>query len=254
MRSSAVRRIGAIARWSFAVSVALTAPLTTSAQTADPIANASAPRPVANLKPGTSSYKFHLDAGAQSLTMDMVRTIKDQKGAWLVTETSTIHGLTMTDEGVIDKKTLVLRKRVLHQGDITADLQYPGSRVTGSVTVKGQTRPIDIDMGGVSIGDGPGGQDVIAALPLTKTYSTTVRSFDVTSQRVEMVQVRVMGTDTVAVPAGTFNTWKVLMTSADGAYSQTAALWVDKTSRRVVKMAVTVPELNGAVGTAELIN
>jgi hypothetical protein len=237
------------------VTVATFTAITVSAQTSDltPIADANAPRPVANLKPGTAKYKWRLEAGAQSLTMDMVRTIKDQKGAWLVTETNTVRGLTMTDQGTIDKKTLVLRKRVMHQGDISADLQYAGSRVTGTVTVKGETRPIDIDMGGVSLGDGPGGQDVIAALPLAKAYSTTLRSFDVTSQRVEMVALRVIGTDTVTVPAGTFDTWKVLMTSADASYAQTAALWIDKTSRRVVKMATTVPELNGAVGTAELV-
>jgi len=237
------------------VTVATFTAITVSAQTSDltPIADANAPRPVANLKPGMSKYKWRLDAGAQSLTMDMVRTIKDQKGAWLVTETNTVRGLTMTDQGTIDKKTLVLRKRIMHQGDISADLQYAGSRVTGTVIVKGETRPIDIDMGGVSLGDGPGGQDVIAALPLAKAYSTTLRSFDVTSQRVEMVALRVIGTDTVTVPAGTFGTWKVLMTSADGSYAQTAALWIDKTSRRVVKIATTVPELNGAIGTAELV-
>jgi hypothetical protein len=255
MKSSTARVTGAIARWSIAVTIASTAPMTTMAQASDPVpvADATAPRPVANLKPGTARYKWRLDAGAHSLIMDVVRTIKDQKGAWLVTETNTIPGFTITDEGTIDKKTLILRKRRMNQGDIVADLQYPGSRVTGTIIIKGQTRPIDIDMGGPSLGDGPGGQDVIATLPLAKAYSTTLRSFDITSQRVQMVQLRVMGTDTVTVPAGTFNTWKVLMTSADGSYAETGALWIDKKSRRVVKMATTVPELNGAVGTGELV-
>jgi hypothetical protein len=256
MRLRVIRSTRTISRWLLAIAIGFTAPITTWAQNgsgSSPTDGGGVPRPVVDLKPGAARYKWHLDAGGKSLVMDMIRTIKERNGAWLVTEIMTIPGLTMTDEAVIDKKTLILRKRVMHQSATVADLQFIGNRATGTITINGQTRPIDMDMGGVLFGDGPGGQDVIATLPLADSYTTSFRNFDVESQRVETAQLRVMGTDTVTVPAGTFATWKVLVTSSDGAYPYAGALWVDKTSRRVVKMATTVPEIGDAIGTAELV-
>jgi len=247
MRSSVIPTARTFAQCSLAIAIAFAAPITTSAQN-----GGDAPRPVVGPKPGTSSYKVLVEAGGRTLIMDVVCTVKDLNGSWVVTETSTMPGMTMTDEGTIEKKTLLLRKRVIRGPDV-ADLQFVGSRATGTITIKGQAYPIDKDMGGAIFADGPGGQDVIAALPLAHAYTTSFRNFDVLSQQVEVVQLRVMGTDTVSVPAGTFHTWKVLITSADGAYPQTGAIWVDKRSRRVVKMASTVPQIRGAIGTAELI-
>jgi hypothetical protein len=53
------------------------------------------------------------------------------------------------------------------------------------------------------------------------------------------------------VPAGTFDTWKALITSLDGE-SDTYALWVEKRTHRLVKFAMSIPMLNDAMATAEL--
>ena len=59
------------------------------------------------------------------------------------------------------------------------------------------------------------------------------------------------GSEQVAVPAGSFDAWKLEVASADGEPgSQT--IWVDKTSRKVVKVAQVLPEMRGAVLTSEL--
>jgi hypothetical protein len=67
-----------------------------------------------------------------------------------------------------------------------------------------------------------------------------------------MRQLEVIGSEKVTVPAGTFDSWKVEISPADGATGQTTTLWVDKASRRAVKMSTILPEMNGAIATAEL--
>ena len=64
-------------------------------------------------------------------------------------------------------------------------------------------------------------------------------------------KVKVVGTEQVTVPAGSFDAWKLEVVSADGEPgSQT--IWVDKASRKVVKVSAVLPQMNGAVLTSEL--
>jgi hypothetical protein len=123
---------------------------------------------------------------------------------------------------------------------------------TGTITTRGQTKPVYIDMHGVLFADGPGAQDAIAALPLGRGYNAEFLNFDTETQEVSQLQLRVLGSEIVTVPAGRFNTWKVLTTSANGGPGQTAAYWIDKKSRRVVKFATTLLEQNEDLATAEL--
>ena len=105
---------------------------------------------------------------------------------------------------------------------------------------------------GAASADGAGANDVVAALPLAEGYNTTFRNFDLMSQKVQMRQLKVTGSEKVTVPAGTFDAWKVEIAPADGATGQTTTLWVDKSSRKAVKMSTIIPEMNGAIATAEL--
>ena len=72
------------------------------------------------------------------MPMYVVRTIKSDKGTWVLTETTTVPGpnYVETDEVTLDKKTLVMRKRVVHDPDGVSELQFNGHRVTGTITSK----------------------------------------------------------------------------------------------------------------------
>ena len=59
------------------------------------------------------------------------------------------------------------------------------------------------------------------------------------------------GAESVTVPAGTFEAWKVEIASAEGEPGATT-IWVAKDSRKVVKTVTTLPEMGGAVVTTEL--
>ena len=84
-----------------------------------------------------------------------------------------------------------------------------------------------------------------------RATATTFRNFDVQKQKVQLKQAKVTGAESVTVPAGTFEAWKVEITSAEGEPGQTT-LWVAKDSRKVVKISATLPQMGGAVVTSEL--
>ena len=99
--------------------------------------------------------------------------------------------------------------------------------------------------------DGAGAYDVVASLPLVDGYSLSFRNFDVMKQKPQMKQLKVVGTESVTVPAGTFDAYKVEILSADNDADK-QIVWIDKASRKVLKISAVIPNLNGAVLTSEL--
>jgi dipeptidyl aminopeptidase/acylaminoacyl peptidase len=212
----------------------------------------SAPKPAADLTPGTATYKARLEAGGQTIPMDLTRTVKEVNGAWVVSEVSQMPMGTINDEATIDKGTLLLRKRVVHQGPAVIEVQFADNKATGKMTMSGKERPITADLGGSLFADGAGANVVVAALPLAEGYTTSFRNFDIMAQQVKPRQLKVVGSEKVTVPAGTFDAWKVEITPGDGGNGERTTLWVDKASRQVVKTVTVIPQMNGAIATAEL--
>ncbi len=213
---------------------------------------ATAPKPTVGLKPGIATYKGTLAVQGQTIPMDLTRTVKDTAGTWVVTEATAMPMMSVNDEATIDKGTLLLRKRVIHQGPATVEVAFADNKATGKMTMNGQERPIAAELGGALFADGAGANDVVATLPLADGYATTYRNFDLMAQKVKPRQLKVTGSEKVTVPAGSFDAWKVEITPADGGSGESTTLWVDKTSRQVVKMSTVIPEMNGAIATAEL--
>jgi len=68
---------------------------------------------------------------------------------------------------------------------------------------------------------------------------------------VQLKQAKVTGAEAVTVPAGTFDAWKIEITSAEGDPGSTT-IWVAKDGRKVVKTVATLPQMGGAVVTLQL--
>ena len=60
-----------------------------------------------------------------------------------------------------------------------------------------------------------------------------------------------VGVEKVTVPAGTFDAFKVELTSADGG-SDKATVWIAKDSRQPLKMSAVLGSMNGATLSSEL--
>jgi dipeptidyl aminopeptidase/acylaminoacyl peptidase len=211
-----------------------------------------APKPSAQLTPGSANYKVVLQAGPQSIPMDVTRIVKDTAGAWLVTESAVTPMGNMSDETTIDKSTLSVRRRVIHQGPAVIDVSFAGNKANGKMSMNGQDRPISADLGGDLFADGAGSDLAIASLPLADGYTTTFRNFDVMSQKVQPRVLKVVGSESVSVAAGTFDAWKVEITSADASSPDKTTVWVDKASRRPVKTVAVVSQ-QGVTATSELV-
>ena len=208
------------------------------------------PKLAADLQAGVWKYKATIELGAQKIPLDETTTVKDENGAWTVVDEVSMPMGQMTDTGTLEKGTLALRKRVVNQGPVTINFSVEGNKASGTMTVNGKDRPISVDLGGPLFAE-VGGPQCLAQLPLAEGYTTTFRGFDLQKQKVKVMSLKVAGSESVNIAAGTFDAWKVEITPADGSPgSQT--VWIAKDARKAVKMAAVVPEMGGAKVSAEL--
>ncbi|HEY5838520.1 MAG TPA: DUF3108 domain-containing protein [Pyrinomonadaceae bacterium] len=117
--------------------------------------------------------------------------------------------------------------------------------------MSGQSKPISVDTGGVIFADGAGAFDVIGRLPLADGYTVTFRNFDVMKQKLQMKQLKFLGSESVTVPAGTFDAYKVEVTSADDEADK-QIIWIAKDTNRVLKITANLVAFGGAKLTSEL--
>ena len=178
--------------------------------------------------------------------------IKEQNGVWVVTETAGTPEGDIVDVSNIEKGSLLLKHRSIKQGPVSIELDVNGPKGTGTMTANGQSKVIDVDFGGTLFADGAGSFDVIAALPLAAGYSLSFRNFDVEKQKPQLKQLKVVGVESVTVPAGTFDTYKVdIVDTGNDADKQT--LWIAKDTGRVIKISAVLVNLQGALLTSELM-
>ena len=212
---------------------------------------ANAPKPAVDLKAGIANYKANLSAGGQSIDMTVMREIKEENGTWVITETAKLPQGEIIDQTVLEKGSLTLVKRTIRQGPVAIDLAFKDNKASGTMNMNGQPSQINADLGGTLFADGAGANDVIASLPLAEGYTTVFRNFDVRTQKAKLMQLKVVGTEKVTVPAGSFDAYKLELTSAEGEGGNTT-LWIEKATRRVLKTMATLPQMNGAIVTSEL--
>jgi dipeptidyl aminopeptidase/acylaminoacyl peptidase len=200
---------------------------------------------------GKASYAGRIEAGGQTIPISTVQTIEEQGGSWVVTGTAKLPMGEAVDITTLDKATLVPRKRVIRQGPAAIELSFAEGKASGTVAMGGSPQPVSVELGGELFADGVGAYESIASLALADGFSATYRNFDVRQQKVQLKQAKVAGAESVTVPAGTFDAWKVEIASPEGEPGATT-IWVAKDSRKVVKVSATLPQMGGAVLTSEL--
>ena len=214
-------------------------------------ASVTAPKPVADLQPATYHYDAEIHLGNQKMALKIANVIAETNGAWTASSTMETPMGPATDVATLDKGSLTLRNRTVKQGPMEIDLDFAGNKAQGKMTSNGQDKPISVDLGGPLFADSSAAQQAIGCLPLAAGYSTTFRNLDLMKQKVKLMELKVTGTESVTVPAGTFDAFKVEITSADGGPDK-ATLWFAKDSRKLVKMSSILAEMGGATLTSEL--
>lgn len=209
------------------------------------------PKAAIDLQAGTHHYAIKIAINGQEIGMKLTSSIEDSGVTWTATDqVETPQGI-MVDKATLEKTSLLLKKRRVEQGPVVIDVDYAENKASGKMSMNGQERPIAADLGGAVFADGPGADQVAACLPLVEGYSTTFRNFDIQSQKVKLLQLKVSGVEKVAVPAGTFEAYRVEISSADGG-SDKKTVWIAKDSHKVVKVSATLAQMGGAILNSEL--
>jgi hypothetical protein len=212
-------------------------------------ASVGVPKVAAPLTVGSASYKIKVDMAGQAMEMTSSSEIKEEGDTWLVTEAVKTPMGEASDRTVLDKGTMVLKKRSITQGPITIEFEVADGKASGQMKMGEQARPIAVDLGGALFADGAGAYAVVGALPLAEGYATSYRNLDVQTQKVKVQQLKVAGSEQVTVAAGTFEAFKTEISSEDGSK---ATVWISKPDRKVVKIVASSPRMNGATMTSEL--
>jgi dipeptidyl aminopeptidase/acylaminoacyl peptidase len=208
------------------------------------------PKPASDLRAGTATYAVSIDLAGRKMEMSLQQEIHEEAGNWVATESTKTPGGDVIDKSTIEKGTLVMLSRSVRQGAAAIDFEVKDGKAAGELKIAGQTKPIAADLNGALFADGAGATAVIAALPLSDGFVTSFRNFDFQTQKVKVMEFKVVGSEEVTVPAGTFDAYKVEMVSTDD--NSKTTMWISKTDRKAVKVSAVLPRLNGATMIYEL--
>ncbi|HEY6253153.1 MAG TPA: DUF3108 domain-containing protein [Candidatus Angelobacter sp.] len=218
------------------------------------------PKPAVDLTAGTWKYKVTAVQPDGTYHDTYSITVKDDGAVWTVTSTWETPG-PVTDVQTLEKGTLILRKESFKHfakpgrpWSRTTNLDFTGSKVTGATNISGQDKPVAIDLGGPLFAGAAASELTIGCLPLADGYSTTFRNFDIQEQKESLLQLKVVGMERVTVPAGTFDSYKVELTSASDRRSYKGTVWIAKDSRTPVKASGSETVGRGTIfTTTELV-
>ncbi len=210
------------------------------------------PKPVVDLHGGTYKYQGKLAMGGQEMALGLSTTITEENGAWTATDTVETPMGPAVDSATLEKGTLTVRKRSVKQGPVAIDVDFTGDKAVGKMSMNGKESAVSGDLGGPLFADGPASAHAIACLPLAIGYTTTYRNFDLQKQKTKLLQLKVASWESVTVPAGTFDAFKVEVTSADGGTDQ-STIWIAKDTRKPVKVSTVMASMGGATMTMELL-
>jgi dipeptidyl aminopeptidase/acylaminoacyl peptidase len=218
-------------------------------RTIDP-ASVGVPTPARGLVAGTTNYKTRVEMAGSAVELAVSSDVQEEGDTWIVTDVAEMAAGRVTDRAVVEKGSLVLRRRSIERGSVTIDVVVKDGKAM--MTVGAETPPIAVDLGGELFADGAGAgaATVLATLPLAEGYQTTFRNLDVQARKVKAMELKVVGRERVTVPAGTFDAYKVELHSAGD--DTRLALWVARDEpRKVVKTVAITPQM-GATITSEL--
>jgi dipeptidyl aminopeptidase/acylaminoacyl peptidase len=210
------------------------------------------PKLAMDLQPGTYKYQAKIEAGGQQMSLTISTTIAEDAGAWTATDVMETPNGTATETSTLEKGSLIERNLKAKQGPVAVDLNFAGDKAVGNMNMNGKDQPISVDLGGPLFADSAASKQSISCLPLAEGYTTTFRNFDVQKQKVKLMQLKVSGIDKVTVPAGTFDAYKVEISSADGGDDK-ETIWIAKDSHKAVKESAVLASMGGATLTQELI-
>lgn len=189
--------------------------------------------------PQTSRDSFDIIYQGNPIGAFVVSLSRSGENITLVTDARvTQMGVTDLDSLVFNATTLapVLATSNQAMGPMSAvgRVSIANGKATGTIQAPGpggvQTLPVDVAIAAGTILDGA---DVllIPTIDFSDALSVTYQAFDGKSGKTKSYTLKVLGKETVTVPAGTFECWKADLTS-----DETAQIWVTTAEPRKLIM------------------
>ena len=199
------------------------------------------------VKDATLTYATAIEAQGQKMTMDVVCTTsrETQEGKSVIqvviTSTSTAGAATTTID--FDAETLMPRHQHATQGTAKVDLDFSAEGVIGKISMGDQNIPVNIKSDHPVLPSEWGTLIPLSALPLETGYTATIHQLDLMTMSAKAIIVKVVGTEKLTVKAGTFDSYKVEVTPAEGEGSD--VVWIDTTTRNILKSEAKLPPMMG---------
>lgn len=215
------------------------------------VSKAATLKPARPLPEGSTAYAATIEMGAQKMELGITTDIKKAAGGgWTVTETMSTPMGNAVDVSTLEEGTLYVKTRSVKQGPVVVDYTMDGNKLSGKMAMNGNERPLAAELTGPLFAESAS-HVMIASLPLAEGYETVYNNFDLQKGKQKVIALKVEGSESVTVPAGTFDAWKIVAKPEEGGQT---TFWVDKKSNKAVKIASTLPQMGGAKLTVELKN
>lgn len=207
------------------------------------------------LTAGTASYKQSIEARGQRIDATTTVVLSRTADGWLSVETTITAMGNVTDSLWLSNATLAPTKRVVHQGPARIEINARGDSIVGLIDAGPQKLPIAVKTTAPVYMEASGFNAALTTLPLAAGYSANVRLFDVMGGAAAEHTIKVVGSESVTVPAGTFDTFKIETQPADGS-GTSDKYWITKSApTRVVKAEQALPaQMGGGKVVVELTN
>ncbi len=210
------------------------------------------------LQPTTFMYTTTLQtAMGQRFSLESTRKLLkaswNGKDVWRVISRSSGPMGSAVDTFDLDIQTLQPVRRVASQGMVRLSLTYADTSVSGELQMGPQQSTIHARLEQPVLGDQAAFDIALAAMPLKEAFQTLVPIFDPQQQAVRMMEVNVVGTEEITLPAGTFQTYRVAVTPTDGG-AGAATLWVRRSAPHwVLRAEQSLPaQMGGGKAITEL--
>ncbi len=190
---------------------------------ADPERAKTAPLPSVDpgrLNPMTLAYKATMTIGGQEITMEITRkyekAMENGTPVWRTISTQQSPMGSAIDTFTVDRESLQPIRRKVKQGPTTVVLEYAKGTVKGKIIMGANEIPVEVKLPAPVFGDEAALELAIGAMSLTPGYRTTLRTFDLQLQKSRPMFMEVTGVETLTVPAGTFDVYKLELKPLDG--------------------------------------
>jgi hypothetical protein len=206
------------------------------------------------LAPAELRYAVRVESGDKELAGTSQRSVRretqDGRDVWRVS-TETDIGSGSKDVFILDATTLAPLSREATEGESRLALTFDGSAVEGSLRLGSRDVPIAVALDVPVMADTSALEWVMTGWPLAEGYAATAHTFDALARRVRRWSFGVAGSESVTVPAGTFDAYKIQMLPTDGSLGL-ATLWVSKDPPRHLVRSETV--MPGVAVRSELVS